>query len=246
MSYDILYDRRFIKITEKGYIPIIQIGSSNTFEYSYSGKEVPEKIWMNLKIINPKKEIFSEGEILKMAKDLEKEAESGAIMKTRYTPFKPGEITRWFKSGIKNAKTLEEYISWGNKLIITKYDDYTSLYPTTTEELLNEIIVSQLTNTEIELSFRDRDFKVPKKNAQNHIQKTLKTHPYIIDLGDDYLHHLGKHTYYVTPFPEAAKKFKTEKETQKYIDKYKEKFPSLKEGKIININDKKTKQLSLL
>jgi len=221
MGYDIFYDRRFIKIPEYGYIPMVQMGSSNVFEYTYRGKEIPEKKWFVLNTTNSQKVIFSEEEIMKIAEDMEHEAEHGTIMKTRYTPFKPGEITRWFKSGIKNARTLEEYISWGNNLEMIIYAEIGQklLYPTTTEELLNEIILRQVSGIRINLRFTERNFKVPKI-YRNRREKALDEYPYVLKTKTGYLHHLGKWTLYTTFAPEYAKKFKTEKEALKYIEKH--------------------------
>lgn len=221
MSYNIFYDRRFIKVPEYGYIPMVQMGSSNVFEYTYNGKEIPEKTWFVLNTTSSQKVIFSEEEIMKMAEDMEHEAERGTVMKTRYTPFKPGEITKWFKSGIKNARTLEEYISWGNELEAVIYIEQQKrfLYPTTTEELLNEIILQQVSGAEISLRFTERNFKVPQI-YRSRKSKTLDEYPFVIKTKTGYLHHLGRWRLYTTFTPEYAKKFRTEKEALKYIEKY--------------------------
>ncbi|HHY79126.1 MAG TPA: hypothetical protein GX516_01975 [Thermoanaerobacter sp.] len=221
MSYDIFYDRRFIKVPEHGYIPMVQMGSSNAFEYTYNGREIPEKMWFVLNTINPQKVIFSEEEIMKIAKDMELEAEHGTVMKTRYTSFKPGEITKWFKSGIKNARTLEEYISWGNNLeaLIYTGQEKKVLHPATTEELLSEIILQQISGTKINLHFTERNFKVPKTHRKRK-DKTLDEYPFVIKTKTGYLHHLGQWKFYTIFTPKYAKKFKTEKEALKYMEKY--------------------------
>ncbi|MGH2331773.1 hypothetical protein [Thermoanaerobacter mathranii] len=222
MSYTIFYDRRFIKIPGHGYIPMVQMGNSNVFEISpYSGKEIPEKTWFVLNTLGTNQVIFSENEIMQMAADLEKDAEYGNIAKTRYTFFKPGEITRWFRSGIKNAKTLEDYVSWGNKLEVeVRTDkDYQLFYPTTTEELLNEILLYQIAGKRINLYFNERNFKTPRLFRKRK-EKTLQEYPFIIETEIGYLHHMSKYKIYATYIAEQAKKFRTEKEAQKYIEKY--------------------------
>ena len=42
MSYEIVYDRRFIKVGDK-YVPMICQGSSNGYEIVFGGREVAEK-----------------------------------------------------------------------------------------------------------------------------------------------------------------------------------------------------------
>lgn len=220
MSYEIFYDRRFIKVSEDGYIPMVQMGSSNIFEY-YAGKMIPEKRWFVFDAVSPNRIIFSREEIMQAAELLEEDAAGDMIMKTRYTPFKAGEIKKWFKSGIKNAKSLEEYISWGNTLqmVVRIGKEEKFLYPKTTEELINEITMYQISGIPIKLQFEDRKFIVPRKYREKK-RKTLEEYPYVIETGIGYFHHKGKWTLYTTIFPEYARKFKTEKEAIKYIQTY--------------------------
>lgn len=182
---------------------------------------IPEKRWFVFDVVSPGRVIFSKEEIMQAAELLEKDAAHGMIMKTRYTPFKAGEIKRWFKNGIENAKYLEEYISWGNvlQMIIRTGKEEKILYPKTTEELINEITMYQISGTPIKLQFRDRKFIAPKKHRKKK-RKTLEEYPYVIKTKTGYFHHKGKWTLYTTVFPEYARKFKTEKEAIKYIQTY--------------------------
>lgn len=222
MSYTIFYDRRFIKIPDHGYIPMVQMGDNNVFEISgYRGREIPEKTWFVLNTLTTKQIIFSESEIMQMASHLEEDVEHGNIAKTRYTFFKPGEITKWFKSGIKNARTLEEYISWGNTLTLEVYIEEKRhlFYPTTTEELLNEILMYQLANQKINVYFEERQFKIPRR-PQKKEHKSSEEFPYVIETNGGYLYKMGKRRIYSTYYPSDARKFKTAKEAKKYIEKY--------------------------
>lgn len=42
MSSEIFYDKAFIQVEEK-YIPVVNHGSSNCFEFDSRGREIPEK-----------------------------------------------------------------------------------------------------------------------------------------------------------------------------------------------------------
>ena len=44
MSSEIFYDKAFIRVEEK-YIPVVNHGSSNCFEFDSRGREIPEKTW---------------------------------------------------------------------------------------------------------------------------------------------------------------------------------------------------------
>lgn len=155
MSYDIVYDRRFIKV-DNLYIPMIQIGSNNTFEISASGRKIPEKYWMKLvyDIYTKNKCLLTAEEILKIAKDLD----DGELYKSRYRSFQKGEFVKYIMAGVKNAKPLEVYVKWGNQLILQIGDDIK--YPKTTDELKNELIFATLADKKVSLYFSERDFKI--------------------------------------------------------------------------------------
>ena len=44
MSSEIFYDKAFIRVGDK-YIPVVNHGSSNCFEVTARGREIPEKYW---------------------------------------------------------------------------------------------------------------------------------------------------------------------------------------------------------
>lgn len=121
MSYEILYDRRYVKFPADGekqketlYMPILQTGSNNTYEVTYSGREIPEKNWMNIDSYidvdtgeKVQKLLFNEEEIKAMAKCWAKDTDY--LFKNRNTQWKPEELEAWIISGMKTAMTVEEY-----------------------------------------------------------------------------------------------------------------------------------------
>lgn len=50
MSYEIIYDKQFIKVSENIYVPIILQGSNNCYEYSASGRERRSRSWYSQNI----------------------------------------------------------------------------------------------------------------------------------------------------------------------------------------------------
>jgi hypothetical protein len=120
MSYQIYYDRAFIRIGDK-FIPIANSGSNNCFEY-YNGREVPEKSW---NVLNWKRDyqfLFSESEIKDIARDYELNNQKfGIDFKSRNRWFESGEFERWIINGMKNAYTVEEYVSFGNRFYVLDY-----------------------------------------------------------------------------------------------------------------------------
>jgi len=47
MSYEIIYDKQFVKVNDKTFIPMILAGSNNCYEWSPSGKERRARSWWN-------------------------------------------------------------------------------------------------------------------------------------------------------------------------------------------------------
>ena len=52
MSFEIIYDKQFIKVSETEFIPMILGGSNNVYEFSNNGKERRSRSWFSLRIGN--------------------------------------------------------------------------------------------------------------------------------------------------------------------------------------------------
>jgi len=157
MSYEIYYDRAFIKVGER-FVPLVNQGSNNCWELNWNGRYIAEKNWQVLNWRQRSQLLFTVDEIRQIAKDYEQVSqESGTCFKTRNRPFGQGEFERWILCGLKSAYTIEEYVSFGNRFEINDYsakkiDDWV-LYPfsTTAEflELLDQLKNSRLLNIHI-------------------------------------------------------------------------------------------------
>ena len=227
MSSEIYYRKAFVKISDDQFLPIIQSGSSNCFECSYTGRQLAEKNWYLANYPHKDKYIFTKKEINDIAKTLEKiSVESGGgVKKTRNTPFAEGEFEKWFNAGIKTARTLEEYISYGNRLSVndtTDYRQYKRFFVTTTQELLEMIkkMESDEAVKEINLSFGDnRNLYLPAKVKNT---SELKNFFALVDKNDDnfYMEKKTSRKMIVCRGLKNARKFKTEKLAIDYLNRY--------------------------
>ena len=140
MSYEIYYDRAYIRVGDM-YVPLVNQGSNNCWEYNYFTKrDIPEKNWQVLNWEHGGRLLFTAEEVREQAVLYEESHQrSGTCYKTRNTSFAPGEFGRWIVNGTKSAHTIEEYVSFGNALSIHDFSVWENRknYPfRTTEEFL--------------------------------------------------------------------------------------------------------------
>lgn len=112
MSYEIMYDRKFIRTT-RGFIPMILSGSNNCTEirYSLSGRrsERRERHWWAW---IPKSMPFkdhTEAEYLKQIDILTKDTPNHELFRWNGNWLTDRQWRKWFQKGCKAALTLEEY-----------------------------------------------------------------------------------------------------------------------------------------
>jgi len=111
MSYEICYSKNFIK-TSKGYIPLVLSGSNNCYEYNF-GKERRERTW-TIYWCKELTKISSEQEILDFITKQYKDSEYGDFcVFNGKNVYGYEAILNFYKNGIKNARTVEEYLSYG-------------------------------------------------------------------------------------------------------------------------------------
>ncbi len=158
MSSEIFYKKAFIKVGD-GIIPLANHGSSNCFDL-VRGREVAEKGWHVLNHPHREKFIFSVEEMEEQASTYEEinTSNRGGTRKSRNTVFEIGEFGKWILAGVKNAKTIEEYVSYGNRFYVFVYSEKRKLPFQTTEELL-KILEEYKGCRDLEISFENnRDF----------------------------------------------------------------------------------------
>jgi hypothetical protein len=139
VSYEIYYQRAFIKVGDDAYIPVVQSGSNNCFSHDSRGRQIPEKNWNCLNYPNHGKFLFTAEELRAWAEVYDA---FGEHHKSRHVYFEPGEMARWLTNSMKSALSLEAYLQHGNTFYVkdwSVWEDQKYFYPTTTEELLQLI-----------------------------------------------------------------------------------------------------------
>lgn len=176
MSYEIYYDRAFIQVNDR-FIPMVNEGSNNTFEVNYRGREIPDKNWEVLNWKHRNRLLFSKDEIFTIAHDYEMESqESGTCFISRNRSFETGKFERWILNGLRSAHTIEEYVSYGNRLEILDYSgkmEEWKHYPfSTTSEFLN-LLASLKSCTMLNVHFLDNREVCRPKAKRKKPQKLL-------------------------------------------------------------------------
>lgn len=225
MSSEIFYDKAFIKVPD-GYIPIANHGSSNCFDISLSGREIPEKHWSVLNYPNYGKMIFSADEMKDVAATYEAANMSnrGGIRKNRYHSFDEGEFGRWILAGMESAHTVEEYRKYGNTVVLIDHssDIWRKIPLYTTEELLEKL-----------QEYKDRkDFGIGFDNNRHVTHPPIQAKRKMLDYSKmpEFYVLRAKQGYFVKrsskriwfaknkdPHARLIRKFKTEKAAQKYL-----------------------------
>ena len=233
MSYEIFYDRAFVRVGKDNFVPMVNQGSNNSWEPGFNGRDLPEKTWQVLNYKNRGKLVYTAAEIREIAKDFERiSQEDGTCYKSRHRQFAPGEFERWINNGMKSAFTMEEYIEHGNTPFIVYYSDeaqeWERCYFDTTEKFLQ--LLEQIgPGRDLNMGFLNersvsRPFRARSKR-QNVDYRTLEIY-YVLQYQSGYFCKWTKRGFLYTAYADSAssRKFKTEKDAQRYLDKYKGRF----------------------
>ena len=188
MSYEILYARKFIRLSDDTIIPLILSGSSNCTMFE-NGREIGERHWWILGGLLGKKE-----------EDLFEWAQR-YISKERETEwFKEGsqwitgtDIFRVLKNSVKRASTIEEILeanplihlsasisicdsskNWGEKGYERREAEYSSLRTTKEiEKWVREVRKIEVEKKEEERVYFNMSFSTIKQLKPNVISKSL-------------------------------------------------------------------------
>ena len=233
MSYEIYYDRAYIRVGNK-FIPLVNQGSNNCWAYNCYGRAVPEKNWQVLNWEHGGQLLFTAEEVREQATIYEESNErSGTCYKTRNTSFASGEFGRWIVNGMKTAYTIEEYVSFGNALSVHDYSvwekrkDY---FFRTTEEFL--ALLEQLQgSTALNVHFGN------SREVNRPALRRAKPQPFDHNALPEYFvlkFDLGyfvkwlkrgsfRYTFDATAY--TTRKFPKEADAVKYLAKYQQRFP---------------------
>ena len=190
MSSEIFYDKAFIRVEEK-YIPVVNHGSSNCFEFDSRGREIPEKTWSVLSHPYTERMLFTADEIREIADFYEEISMSnrGGTKKSRNRSFEENEFRRWILAGMKSAHTVEEYMEFGNRVIIIDYseDRWMKYSVPTTEALLDKI--QELADRQITVGFWDN------RHVNRPTMRRSERQPFDFSSLPEYYVLLGKQGY---------------------------------------------------
>lgn len=224
MSSEIFYDKAFIRVGEQ-FIPVVNHGASNCFDFDSRGREISEKHWTVLNYTFRNRQIFNVEEMQRIAAVYEEASSSnrGGTRKSRYRPFEEGEFGRWILAGMKSAHTVEEYTRYGNTVIVIDYSEplWKRYCVSTTEELLKKL--TELEGREISVSFwNDRRVAHPPRQRKGQPTDFSKLPKFYVLCSE--------HGYYVKRsrrriwFAKSAvsnlappHRFKSEKEAKRYL-----------------------------
>lgn len=142
MSYEIVYDKQFIKVNDKGtekYIPMILAGASNCYDTNYNGKERRERSWFswhNTSLISTVAEMVGYWDNVRTEKIVANNKEDKDKWYTEYNDNAFGywvgiglgskhtsnvsfkNITGIFTVGAKKSLTIEQLASEGVRVIV--------------------------------------------------------------------------------------------------------------------------------
>ena len=231
MSSEIFYDKAFIRVDDR-YIPVVNHGSSNCFDFDSRGREIPEKHWSVLNYTRRDSQIFTADEMQHIAKVYEAASmgNRGGTRKSRNRSFEEGEFGRWILAGMKSAHTVEEYKEYGNTVVVIDYSDsYWRKHSVfTTAELMEKL--KELEGRSISVSFwDDRHVTHPpmRRKGQPTDFSSLPEFYVLSAMQGYFVKRSSRHIWFARnqkPTNPGIRKFKTEKAAQKYLDDNQEIF----------------------
>lgn len=242
MSYEIVYAREFIKLSDGRIIPMILCGSNNCYETGRSGRERRSREWYPFFFganINP---AFTVAELMQRVYSFVPSTYGEHFMRNGKYVDDDGFV-RFFGNGIKNAKTFEEIRSealWMPQLIgvikgidssdetkVILRKDLCSTYEI--ETFLSDFDRTVRMNKSKERIYAELEFSYNnpiRRNIANRKPRLDKF--YAVMYNETYIVKLRKYNLYHSLKVSDAMQFKTEKAANKWIEQreLKKKYPS--------------------
>ena len=221
MSSEIFYAKAFIRVGDR-FVPIVNHGSSNGYDFDSRGREIPERHWSVLSYPFSGRLLFTAGEInqIAAAHEAANTENRGGTCKSRNRAFEVGEFGRWILAGLKSAHTVEEYRAYGNSVVIIDYGrNWSKSSISSTAELL--ALLKQREGDHIGIGFADdRHIFYPKVSSRKQPFDfgTLDRY-YVLQSEQGFFVKRSSRRVWATLIAQAEciKKFKTEVEAQKYL-----------------------------
>lgn len=235
MSYEIVYNKQFLRIDGK-IIPLVLHGSSNCYEPLSNGRQRRERNWNPIYIGSNKPIAVTESDLMKKIESCcdGGEYQEHFMQNGKWVDDKG--LIRFYKNGIKNAKTIEElkedYFFYGiyglfsvwkgynntieNRMEINSSDDLREFLEAAQNRLDNK---TEKESIYICLNYYNEKFECrikPERKAKERL-----TDYFAIKVGnrDSYLVKQTSRRIRHTILCDMTKQFKTEKEANKYVEK---------------------------
>lgn len=228
MGYSIIYDRRSVKLKDGTYILMLQTGSNNCFEF-VNGREVSEKYWTGLHLVNEKAGDISCSLEQMKARIAEFSTCWDCIAKSRGNFFQSEEeLRKYLEGGLKYPYTFDEYRKAGNTFQVSCWDKEQHKIvrrDVSSEEEMSATIKEFVANPDYEsvnVKFSGREFSPIKSYGQRQ-SKEKATHGYMICATDK----RGEKMYFKKKTPRQlrftsvtnnARVFGKRDQAQKYLD----------------------------
>jgi hypothetical protein len=183
--------------------------------------------------------LFSAAEIHEIAKEYDHyNQDSGMIFKSRNRAFGPGEFERWIVGGMRNAYTVEEYRSFGNSFFVLDFSPPDAgkwlKHPFSTTDELMDILgrLSGKREISIKLAYNREVYRPVKHRSPKRRLRAEDLPEYYILSGVGKSPDIQNRTIYFVKLTRrgfqyvsyrdssAVKVFRTEREAQKYAEKY--------------------------
>lgn len=225
MSSEIFYDKAFILVGDK-YIPVVNHGSSNCFDFDRRGREIPEKYWSVLNYPHTGRVLFTAEEVQEIADAHEESNRNnrGGTRKSRNRSFEEGEFGRWILAGMKSAHTVEDYKKHGNTVAVVDYshEHWQRNCVSTTEELLDKL--EELSGHRVTVAFLDDRHVThpPMRRKGKPTDYSALTEYYVLQSVYGYFSKRScRRIWFVRcqpPCSSMVRKFKKENDAQKYLE----------------------------
>lgn len=238
MSYEIVYNRQFLKIDDK-IIPLVLYGSNNCYEVMWNGKERRERTWNPMYLGSNKMITMTESELMKFIEGCcGGTCQEHFMRNSKWVDDKA--LIRFFENGIKNAKTIEEM---SEKYYFNGMQGCFSVWKGMNNTIENRVEINSSEDlrkylSEIQkrleckaddeeiyfcLRYYDEEFKLRIQKERK--PKERLTDYYAIKVnGYNYLVQLTKTRIKYCSLCNKTKQFKTEKDASRYIEKLKDRF----------------------
>lgn len=216
MSYDIYYDKRFIKV-EGGIIPLVQVGNNKGWE-NINGRDVPEKHWTVMRYPYKEELVFTKEDLIDLYEGQEYVEEEHKSRQGYHDNF-----SKWLIAGIKSAMTIEEHLKLGNRLQLN-YNcgtEWLTAKFNTEKEFWDAVnVIDKLKVKRTNVTFARRDITKPSLGSRTPAE--AKEYPGFFAIKDrnDYFQNMTKNRQYFGSKIEEAKKFKSRDAAKAYIEKY--------------------------